>query len=67
MKLVAEHLGEIILAIAGIALLVGVILAFEPVIGQFFENIVEQLNAVANGDIWSAPSWTPDLELTLAP
>ena len=61
MKLVAEHLGEIILAVAGVALVVGVILAFADPIGDFFVSILDKLEGVATDDsgIWSTPSYTP--------
>ena len=63
MKLVAEHLGEIILAVAGVALLVGVILCFGDVIGNFFMEIVEKLTSVATdsaeGGIWGEYSYDP--------
>ena len=61
MKLVAEHLGEIILAIAGVALVVGVILAFESTIGEFFSSILSKLEGVATDDtgIWATPTYTP--------
>lgn len=62
MKLVAEHLGEIILAVAGVALLVGVILCFGDTIGNFFVKIVEQLEGVATstgeGGIWGDYTYT---------
>ena len=61
MKLVAEHLGEIILAVAGVALVVGVILAFAEPIGDFFVAILGKLEGVATDDsgIWSTPTYTP--------
>ena len=61
MKLVAEHLGEIILAVAGVALVVGVILAFSEPIGDFFMAIIEKLETVAtdSNGIWAAGSYTP--------
>lgn len=61
MKLVAEHLGEIILAVAGVALLVGVILCFGDTIGDFFMSILNKLNAVAvdSTGIWGDYSYTP--------
>ena len=60
MKLVAEHLGEIILAVAGVALVVGVILCFSDPIGDFFKDIIDQLTAVAtdSNGIWGSYSYT---------
>lgn len=43
MKLIAEHLGEIIVAIAGVALLISAIVFFQADISEFFENIVSTL------------------------
>ncbi|MBQ8245787.1 MAG: hypothetical protein IJZ42_01505 [Lachnospiraceae bacterium] len=61
MKLVAEHLGEIILAVAGVALVVGVILAFDSTVGDFFSAILDKLEGVATDDtgIWATPTYTP--------
>lgn len=43
MKLISEHLGEIIVAIAGIALLISAIVFFQADISEFFSNIVDTL------------------------
>lgn len=43
MKLIAEHLGEIIVAIAGIALLISAVVFFQADISEFFEKIVSTL------------------------
>lgn len=61
MKLVAEHLGEIILAVAGVALVVGVILCFGDVVGDFFASVLDKLEGVATDDsgIWATPTYTP--------
>ena len=61
MKLVAEHLGEIILAVAGVALVVGVVLAFADPIGDFFSEIIGKLSTVATDDagIWKTQTYTP--------
>ena len=57
MKLVTEHLGEIILAIAGVALIVGLILAFRQPIGDFFSDIIGKLTDVGEGsNLWSVDS-----------
>ena len=63
MKLVAEHLGEIILAVAGVALIVGVVLCFGDTIGDFFSEIIGKLSTVATDDsgIWATPSYTPSV------
>ena len=63
MKLVAEHLGEIILAVAGVALVVGVVLAFAEPIGDFFSEIIGKLSTVGTNDsgIWATPSYTPSV------
>ena len=61
MKLVAEHLGEIILAVAGVALVVGVILCFGDVVGDFFASIIGKLSEVGTSDtgIWADYTYTP--------
>ena len=43
MKLIAEHLGEIIVAIAGIALLISAVVFYKGEITDFFTNIVDTL------------------------
>lgn len=43
MKLISEHLGEIIVAIAGVALLISCVVLFKGNISDFFENIVTTL------------------------
>ena len=43
MKLISEHLGEIIVAIAGVALLISCVVFFKGNITDFFENIVTTL------------------------
>ena len=59
MKLVAEHLGEIILAVAGVALVVGVILTFGDEVTQFFTDIIGKLTQVGTGDIWTPGEYNP--------
>ncbi len=55
MKLVTEHLGEIILAIAGVALIVGLILTFKGPISTFFNDIFGKLTQVGNNDkLWGS-------------
>ena len=48
MKLISEHLGEIIVALAGVALLVTAIVFFKADIGNFFENIVSKLTGIGD-------------------
>lgn len=55
MKLVAEHLGEIILAVAGVALVVGVILACGDSIESFFEGIFGKYEDLGFGE--DSPLW----------
>ena len=43
MKLISEHLGEIIVALAGVALLISAIVFFQADISEFFSNIVSTL------------------------
>ena len=64
MKLIAEHLGEIIVALAGVALLVLACTVFKAPISDFFEGIVEKLTASGNSvlDSIAAPNLTPVIE-----
>lgn len=48
MKLISEHLGEIIVALAGVALLIAAITLFKTDIGEFFANITSKLTEVGN-------------------
>ena len=48
MKLISEHLGEIIVAIAGVALLVSCVVFFQEEITGFFSNIVSTLTTKGN-------------------
>lgn len=48
MKLISEHLGEIIVAIAGVALLISCVVFFKEDISDFFENIVSTLTEKGN-------------------
>lgn len=48
MKLISEHLGEIIVALAGVALLITAIVFFKAEIGEFFSSIVEKLTGIGN-------------------
>lgn len=48
MKLISEHLGEIIVALAGVALLVAACVVFKAEIGGFFSGIVSKLTGIGN-------------------
>lgn len=48
MKLISEHLGEIIVALAGVALLISAIVLFKAPLGEFFTSIVTKLTGVGN-------------------
>lgn len=48
MKLISEHLGEIIVALAGVALLITAIVFFKADIGDFFANIIEKLTGIGD-------------------
>ena len=48
MKLISEHLGEIIVALAGVALLIAACVVFKAEIGEFFSNIVEKLTGIGD-------------------
>lgn len=48
MKLISEHLGEIIVALAGVALLITAIVFFKADIGDFFSNIVSKLTGIGD-------------------
>ena len=43
MKLISEHLGEIIVVLAGVALLISAVVFFKADISEFFDNIVATL------------------------
>lgn len=46
MKLISEHLGEIIVALAGVALLVAAVILFKTDIADFFESIVDSITGI---------------------
>ena len=48
MKLISEHLGEIIVALAGVALLVTAVVVFKDDLGTFFNGIVDKLTSIGN-------------------
>lgn len=60
MKLISEHLGEIIVALAGVALLVAAIALFDGQVGNFFAKITESLTSlgsqILDGMSYQAPS-----------
>ena len=49
MKLISEHLGEIIVALAGVALLISAIACFGGEVGTFFTGIVSKLTGLGDG------------------
>jgi len=49
MKLISEHLGEIIVALAGVALLISAITFFSADISGFFSGIISKLVELGNG------------------
>lgn len=48
MKLISEHLGEIIVALAGVALLVMAVTLFRTDISDFFNAITTKLTSIGN-------------------
>ena len=48
MKLISEHLGQIIAALAAVALLITSIVCFKAPVGDFFDNIVEKETNIGN-------------------
>lgn len=48
MKLISEHLGEIIVALAGVALLVTAVVLFKGNLADFFEGIIETLTGIGD-------------------
>lgn len=48
MKLISEHLGEIIVALVGVALLIGAVVVFEDPLKNFFTNILNTLQGLGN-------------------
>lgn len=61
MKLISEHLGEIIVALVGVALLIGAIIIFKPQLEDFFTNIVTKLTAVGDNVLEQFDSFTFDV------
>lgn len=48
MKLISEHLGEIIVALCGVAILIGAVTFFKPQLADFFSGIIEKLTALGD-------------------
>ena len=59
MKLISEHLGEIIVALAGVALLIGAVVIFKDDLSGFFKGIVQKLTDVGNDVINGIGDPTP--------
>ena len=57
MKLISEHLGEIIVALAGVALLIAAITLFKAPIGTFFESIITKLTEIGD-EVLSSITYT---------
>ena len=53
MKTVVNHLGQIILSVAAIALVVGITLTFGGTIAGFFGGVTDNLTNLATGEIWN--------------
>ena len=48
MKLISEHLGEIVVALAGVALLITAITLFKAPLTQFFSDCVTKITEVGD-------------------
>ena len=48
MKLISEHLGEIIVALAGVALLISAITLFDAELSTFFTSIITKLTSLGD-------------------
>lgn len=48
MKKISQHLGEIIVALACVALLISAIALFKAPVGDFFDNIIAKEASVGN-------------------
>lgn len=48
MKLISEHLGEIIVALAGVALLVTAVVVFKGDLSEFFSKIIATLTSIGD-------------------
>ena len=55
MKLISEHLGEIIVALVGIAVLVAAVTFFKADLGTFFKATVDALTSNAKAVVSAIP------------
>ncbi|MBQ8245851.1 MAG: hypothetical protein IJZ42_01845 [Lachnospiraceae bacterium] len=53
MKTISQHLGQIILAVAAVALIIGVVLTFGTPVHNFMDGVMDKLYDVGNGPIWN--------------
>ena len=61
MKLISEHLGEIIVALAGVALLISAITLFDAELSTFFTGIITKLTELGNGIVSDLSVTTPSV------
>lgn len=61
MKLISEHLGEIIVALAGVALLISAITLFDAELSTFFSNIITKLTTLGEGIVSDLSVTTPSV------
>ena len=61
MKLISEHLGEIIVALAGVALLISAITLFDAELGAFFTSIISKLTELGNTIVGDMTVTTPSV------
>ncbi len=59
MKTITNNLSRVILAIAAVALIIGVVLSFTAPIGDFFGGTIGKLDEVGNGKIWEVGGYNP--------
>lgn len=62
MKLISEHLGEIIVALAGVALLISAITLFDAEIGTFFSSIITKLTDLGDTLVNDMTVTTPTVQ-----
>ncbi|MBQ8248083.1 MAG: hypothetical protein IJZ42_13225 [Lachnospiraceae bacterium] len=58
MKTISQHLGQIILAVAAVALIIGVVLTFGSPVHNFMDGVMDKLYEVGNGPIWNVGGTT---------
>ncbi|MBQ8245785.1 MAG: hypothetical protein IJZ42_01495 [Lachnospiraceae bacterium] len=58
MKTISQHLGQIILAVAAVALIIGVVLTFGSPVHNFMDGVMDKLYDVGNGPIWNVGGTT---------